>query len=154
MPQPYRGLLVHRNDMTPTLEAFHGGPIHLRLLGKRRDGDRLFREVVLTLSGSGLSVEFGAIVIHCDRFPHAAREEILGCHSPLGSILAVHGIGHSSRPQAFFAVDSEEVINESLGLNAPCKLYGRKNVLLDPHERVLAEVIEILPPMAEPGGDV
>lgn len=153
VPQPYRQLLVHRNDMTPTLEAFHGGAIHLRLLGRRQDGDRLHREVALTLSETGVPVEFGAIVIHCDRFPPAAREEILGCYRPLGSILAGHRIGHSSRPQAFFEVDSDEIINDALGLNTLCKLYGRRNVLLDSQERILAEVIEILPPMAEPGGD-
>ena len=32
VPEPYRGLLVHEKDMTPTLEAFHGGDIHLRIL--------------------------------------------------------------------------------------------------------------------------
>ena len=29
VPEPAQSLLVHQNDMTPTLEAFHGRPIHL-----------------------------------------------------------------------------------------------------------------------------
>src|SRR5262245_16468240 len=45
VPQPYRQLLVHHRDMTPTLEAFHGRDIHLRLLGRRRKGEQYFREV-------------------------------------------------------------------------------------------------------------
>ena len=149
VPQPYRNLLVHRNDMTPTLEAFHGEPIRLRLLDRRQDGDRLYREVALTLVESGVPVEFGAIVIHCDRFPPAAREEILGCSRPLGSILAVHGIDHFSRPQAFFEIISDEVMNAALRLDRPLRLYGRRNVLMDSEEQVLAEVVEILPPLQQ-----
>ena len=32
MPEPYRSLLVHQRDMTPTLEKFHGGKIHVHEL--------------------------------------------------------------------------------------------------------------------------
>src|SRR5262245_13832528 len=32
LPEPQRTLLVHQNDMTPTLENFHGGQIHLEIL--------------------------------------------------------------------------------------------------------------------------
>ena len=34
VPEPYKTLLVHRNDMTPTLEDFHGRSVHLRVLGR------------------------------------------------------------------------------------------------------------------------
>src|SRR2546425_1206328 len=64
VPQPYRQLLVHESDMTPTLEAFHGERIHLRMLARRLDGDAYSRQVVLTLNGSARPVAFGAIVIH------------------------------------------------------------------------------------------
>ena len=60
VPQPYRQLLVHHNDMTPTLEKFHQHDIHLRLLGRRHRGDEYFREVVLLLDGTNQAVEFGA----------------------------------------------------------------------------------------------
>src|SRR2546423_8207113 len=63
VPQPYRRLLVHDHDMTPTLENFHERDIHLRLLGRRRKRDQYFREVVLLLDGSDEPVEFGAIKI-------------------------------------------------------------------------------------------
>ena len=29
VPEPYKSLLVHSQDMTPTLEEFHGDTIHL-----------------------------------------------------------------------------------------------------------------------------
>src|SRR5438552_105801 len=77
VPEPYRQLLVHNGDMTPTLEAFHGERIHLRVISRQLDGDTLRREVVLTLDDSDRPVEFGAILIHLQHFPPAAREAIL-----------------------------------------------------------------------------
>src|SRR5437764_421413 len=60
VPQPYRSLLVHERDMTPTLEEFHGGNIHLKILGRVQRADFYFREVALLLNGSDRPVEFGA----------------------------------------------------------------------------------------------
>src|SRR5689334_7052837 len=47
VPEPYRTLLVHHDDMTPTLEKFHGDNIWLRVISRRHRGDFYFREVVL-----------------------------------------------------------------------------------------------------------
>src|SRR5438034_1010750 len=52
MPEPYRSLLVHNRDMTPTLEQFHGGTVHLRVLRREERGDFYLREVVLALEAS------------------------------------------------------------------------------------------------------
>ena len=49
MPEPYRRLLVHADDMTPTLEEFHGNRIHLRILGREQNETAYKREVVLEL---------------------------------------------------------------------------------------------------------
>src|SRR5258708_2605379 len=64
VPEPYAALLVHRNDMTPTLEKFHKQSIHLRVLRSWRKAGEYFREVVLVLDGNELPVEFGAIKIN------------------------------------------------------------------------------------------
>jgi chorismate-pyruvate lyase len=149
VPQPYRRLLVHADDMTPTLEAYHGEEIHLRVLGKIQDGDTYSREVVLLLNESGRPVEFGAIVIHLAHFPPAARRAILEGWQPLGTILRRHQIRHRSAPQAFLRVTPDAVIRQALGLTGESTLYGRHNVLLDGEERLLAEIIEILPPVEE-----
>jgi chorismate-pyruvate lyase len=145
VPQPYRTLLVHRDDMTPTLEKFHQAPIHLEVLGRRRAGDAYFREVILRLDGSNRPVEFGAIKIHLDRFPAAAREEILREHLPLGHILSEYKISHTSRPSAYLRLASDKLINRVLELTGAQVLYGRRNTLYDPEQRPLAEIIEILP---------
>ncbi len=146
MPEPYRSLLVHQRDMTPTLEAFHQERVHLRVLARELHGDEMWREVVLTTDEGGVAVEFGAIVIHCHRFPEAARQDVLGCRTPLGTILAVHEIAHVSRPTAYFAVEADSVISKAFGTDQASGLhYGRCNALLDVHGEPLANVVEVLP---------
>lgn len=145
MPDPYRDLLVHQRDMTPTLEAFHGETIHLRTLARVEDEGAFCRLVVLTTDESERPVEFGAIAIHLDVFPPEARELILGCRCPLGTILHRHGIRHTSAPRAYFEVEPDSTIQESLALLNGDRLYGRRNVLSTPDGRVIADVVEILP---------
>src|SRR5207248_3370181 len=101
IPEPYKTLLVHQHDMTPTLEHFHGRSVHLRVLGRQTRGNDYFREVVLQLEGSEQPVEFGAIKIHLALFASEAREQILQEQWPLGHILKDYAIPHASRPSAF-----------------------------------------------------
>ncbi len=146
MPEPYRSLLVHKNDMTPTLRNFHKDSIHIRVLQRHVFENEYFREVVLTLNGSDKPVEYGAIKIVLDLFPNLAQKEILQEKRPLGHILHEHRIAHSSRPQSFLTITSDDFINRALKLNGKQSLYGRRNTLVDPWDRPLAEIVEILPP--------
>jgi chorismate-pyruvate lyase len=147
VPEPYKGLLVHRNDMTPTLENYHRQQIHLQVLGRERKGEQYFREVVLLLDGSDLPVEFGAIKIYLDLLAPMVREEILAEQRPLGHILAAHRVQHRSQPSAFLRLASDPLINQALKLSGAQLLFGRHNDLLDGQDRVLAEIVEILPPI-------
>lgn len=146
VPEPFRSLLVHDADMTPTLERFHGRAVHLEVLHRRQRDDSYYREVVLLLDGTEQAVEFGAIKIHLALFPPAARQAILGEREPLGHVLAQHGIRHTSRPKAFLKIQADDFICRALRLPAPAVLYGRRNTLFDPQHRPLAEIVEILPP--------
>ncbi len=146
VPEPYKRLLVHQNDMTPTLEKFHRRRLHLEVLGRRRKDDSYFREVSLLLDGTDRPVEFGAIKINLALFAPAAREEILKEKLPLGTILQERAITHVSRPRAFIRLASDPFINEVLKLSGAQMLYGRRNSLLDPQGQSLAEIVEILPP--------
>ena len=146
VPQPYKQLLVHNDDMTPTLERFHGCDLHLRILGRRRRGNEYFREVALLADGTDEPVEFGAIKINLNRFSEETQRHILEEKRPLGHILREDGVQHSSRPRAFLRVASDRFINEALRLTGANVLYGRRNTLYDPEGRSLAEIVEILPP--------
>ncbi len=152
VPEPYRTLLVHQNDMTPTLERFYRRSLHLRVLGRRRKSDFYFREVVLLLDGTGQPVEFGAIKIDLSLFAAAAREEILREHTPLGRILRERRIPHSSHPRAFLRFASDHFTNSALNLTGAQMLFGRRNSILDPDNRPMAEIVEILPAAKVPGG--
>ena len=43
LPEPYRGLLAHEEDMTSSLESFFGQPLRLKILGTRAEPGRLCR---------------------------------------------------------------------------------------------------------------
>jgi chorismate-pyruvate lyase len=151
VPEPYKSLLVHSQDMTPTLEQYHGDTLHLQVLRSEVRNEFYFREVVLKLDGRERPVEFGAIRIDLSLFAAGARQLILAEHLPLGHILKDCAVAHSSRPKAFLRVASDEFMNRVLELSGANTLYGRRNTLLDPQQRALAEIVEILPPIDKPG---
>lgn len=150
LPEPSRTLLAHSNDMTPTLSAYHARLIHLRVLSRAQRDNFYFREVVLVADGTEKPVEFGAIRINLALFTAALRRFILDERVPLGHLLGVHAITHSSRPQAFFRLMADALMIEALQLPGPRVLYGRRNTLLNASFRPLAEVVEILPPLPQP----
>lgn len=146
MPQPYRGLLVHDRDMTPALEAAYDRKMHLRVLKYSLDDEVFSRQIVLIPEGSETPVVFGAIKIYLDEFPSAARDLVLERKLPLGTILESQSIKHFSQPDAFFEIDADPTICAALKLDAPARLYGRRNILANATGRKLAQVLEILPP--------
>ena len=149
IPQPYRDLLVHERDMTPTLEAFHGEPIRLRVVSRHTSSGILFREVVLVSAESARPVEFGAIRIRLDGFGTSAQELILEGLVPLGTILKRENVPHRSDPQRYLRVEPDQVVAQALELEGREPLYGRHNLISSQNGRVLAEMVEILPPCSE-----
>jgi len=157
VPEPFRALLVHHNDMTPTLEGFHKSDLHLEILGRERRGDFYYREVALRLNRDEQPVEFGANKIYVGRFSEEARELILAEQLPLGRILRDCGVKHRTEAKAFLRVEPDEVISRALELEHPPTLFGRKAIICDLQGRPLSEIVEILPPVnsargAQPAG--
>ena len=146
MPEPYRRLLVHDRDMTPTLEAAYDRKMTLRVLNYSFTDEIFSREILLVPEGSETPVVFGAIKIYLDEFPSNARELVLERKLPLGAILESQGIRHFSAPDAFFEIESDAFMEKALGLAARARLYGRRNMLGNGAGRKLAQVLEILPP--------
>jgi chorismate-pyruvate lyase len=149
VPDPYHELLVHNDDMTPTLESFYGSDIHLEVWhSEHRDGC-YFREVVLHLDRNEWPVEFGANKIHLDLFAPEVRELILQERLPLGHILKVMRVAHTSRPRTYLRLIADEHMKRAFQLQGRITLYGRTNILRDPEGRPLSEIVEILPPFPE-----
>jgi chorismate-pyruvate lyase len=146
VPEPYRSLLVHQHDMTPTLEDAYGQSIQLRVLQYEFSGNVVSRQVVLVTEGGARPVAFGAIKIELEHFPPEARRLVLERKHPLGAILRAQGIEHASRPDTYIQVQADAVIDSALGLAGGGLLYGRRNVISDTAQHTLAQVVEILPP--------
>ena len=149
VPQPYRSLLVHSTDMTPTLERFYKERMGLTVLSRELQENVYLREVVLQRGNDHTPVEYGVIRICLDHLPPPAARRVLEEQCPFGNILQTEGLPHMSWPQAFFRVESDAHMGTVLGLSQAAPLYGRRNVLLDGSRRLLAEVIEILAPVVE-----
>ena len=72
MPQPYKRLLVHSSDMTPTLEAFYRQPLRLTVLTREQQDHTYLREVVLKSATDARPVEYGVIRICLNHLPAPA----------------------------------------------------------------------------------
>jgi chorismate-pyruvate lyase len=149
VPEPYRGLLVHRGDMTSRLEAFHGGPIVLEVLHCEHTPAAYRREVVLRCESDGRPVEYGAIEIQLSVFDDPLREQIVEAHLPLGGLLNRYGVKYRSEPKAFIKLGADAVMQRVFKMPDAHEFYGRCNVLLGEGDRVLARIVEILPPARE-----
>jgi hypothetical protein len=146
IPQPQRSLLVHLSDMTSTLTRHYDELIELRVLQRHQGPQWYRRHIVLETQSSRRPVEYGAMRILLPLLSVAARQEVLAARTPLGAVLARHGLTYRHCPGGFFRIRSNELIEHSLQLPKPQWLYGRCNCMRDSVGRAVAEVVEILPP--------
>lgn len=144
VPAPYRALLVHERDMTPTLEAHHGGPVALRALSTLREGVSYFRRVLLVRRSSGCPVVMAAVRLDITAFSRSVRDRILGNRVPLGRVLRDGGVDYRSRPTAFLAVRPNPEMLGVFWMKAPRTLYGRQTEITL-KDRSVGEIVEILP---------
>ena len=147
LPEPYRGMLDHKRDMTPTLEAFFRETIAISIIHSGRKGDAYTREVVLYTEQTRKPVAYGSIDIHLENIMGGARTDILTGRLPFGSILHKHAIKHVSAPSAFFEIDSDTQTQKHFRLPGPTRLCGRRNRLSTPEGLTLADIVEILAPV-------
>ena len=151
IPEPYRRLLVHNHDMTPTLESYFGKKLRLECLQVRREGDDLYRQVILRTEGDGNAAEWGAIRIGLGHLAVDARTQVLEGVVPLGAILQHQAIEHSCRPDGYLRFASDSATQRIFGTAEAESLYGRHSILYSDSGTVLAEAVEILPPSPAPG---
>jgi hypothetical protein len=145
LPEPYRRLLAHENDMTGTLERYHGQPMVLRVAEKIVTADAVMRQVELIGQHDETVAEFGAIRIHLDCFADEPKRLVIEGHRPLGGILTGFSIAFVSRPGAFFRIKPDHTIKTSLRAPLDGWLYGRCNQLFTPAGASIADAVEILP---------
>ncbi len=144
IPFPYRGLLVHENDMTLTLERHFGGAVGLRTLSTVQNGSWYLRRVLLVQEYSGRPVEMGAIRVKIDVFPARVRSQILRNERPLGRVLRDGGVDFRSQPRVFLAVEPNPEMMGVFWMREPRTLYGRQTEMFSGGAKV-GDIVEILP---------
>ena len=144
IPLPYRSLLVHKVDMTLTLENHFGGRVALRPLATFSSGPWYFRRVLLAQEYTGRPVEMGAIRIRIGAFPGRIQKQILKNDVPLGRLLRDGGVKYESRPKSFLAVTPNSEMMGVFWMREPKTLYGRRTEML--HEGTkIGDIVEVLP---------
>ena len=145
VPYPYRSLLVHTNDMTPTLAAFHHSKLYLEVHEHESNDAFVMRLVTLHAASSDRPVEYGAIAIQLGGLPPEVGAEVSAGVKPLGALLGEFAVPHRGSPVAYFSVPADERIAKALEQKPGEILYGRCNQLLDRDGMVFADIVEILP---------
>lgn len=146
VPEPYHRLLVHTHHMTVTVEDFYGGPVDVRVMACRRDGDEYARKIVLALHEGGRVVQFGLVRIDLGVCPPAVRDAIVEGKTPLGRVLIQHDMLRRIEPVAYLKVRLSAEMAGWFGVAAGADTYGRLGVIYT-GDRPAVEVLEILAPV-------
>lgn len=129
MPEPYRGLLVHDQHMTVTVEAFHGGPVDVRILARRQDGDVYARKILLVHQATGKVVQFGIVRIDLSMTSDPVRDAIVAGDTPVGRILIDNDVLRRIEPVAYLKITPRPLQMARFGMAAPAPLYGRLAII-------------------------
>jgi hypothetical protein len=145
MPEPYRGLLVHEHHMTVTVEAYHGGPVDVRILSRRQDGSIYARKILLVHRATGQVVQFGIARLDLDQTSPAVREAIVAGKVPLGRVLIEHDVLRHIEPLLYLRIRPGPAQLAWFGLAKADLYYGRVAVIHFNGEPVV-QVLEIVAP--------
>ncbi len=146
MPEPYRHLLVHPHHMTVTVEEFYGGPVDVRVLERRHDGDSYARKILLAVAATGRIVQFGIVRIRLNLCSEPVRQTILAEKTPLGRILIEHDVLRRIEPITFLKIHTNQQLTEQLQLSAPTDAWGRLAIIYCDGQPAI-ELLEILAPV-------
>ncbi len=97
MPQAARDLLDHRQHMTVAMERRHGGPVALRVVAERADGDpgdaaAGYAREILLLGPDGAVVQHGIVRLDLGAVDREVAVAIRAGKIPLGRILIGAGL--------------------------------------------------------------
>lgn len=144
IPQPYRSLLVHRTDMTSTLERHFGGSVVLRPLTTFTQGPWYFRRVLLAQESTGRPLEMGAVRIKIGSFPERIRKQILANDIPLGRLLREGEVRFESVPRMFLSLAPNPEMMGVFWMSESKTLYGRRTEMTHNGTKI-GDIVEVLP---------
>ncbi|GIX04795.1 MAG: hypothetical protein KatS3mg114_0664 [Planctomycetaceae bacterium] len=124
-PEPYKTLLVHHEHMTVTMERYHQGPVSVRVLQDRLEGDIYARQIVLVKHDTHQPVQFGIVRFDLSFVDPRVRAEILARQTPLGRILIQHNVLRHIDLGAVLKVTLGPALAEWLQAKENAVTYGR-----------------------------
>ena len=145
IPLPYRSLLVHRTDMTLTLERHFGGRVALRPLATFRA-----RPVVFPASPARAGVH--GPPGRDGRHPHQGSR-LSRAHSEADparttfrsdALLRDGGVDYESRPTVFLSVTPNPEMMGVFWMREPKTLYGRRTEMIHNGAKI-GDIVEVLP---------
>ena len=129
VPAPYHDLLVHEHHMTVTVEAYHGGPVDVRVLEWRQDGSHYARKILLVHQATGKVVQFGIVRIDLSKASAEVSAAIVERKTPVGRILIQHDVMRRIEPTAFVRIDAGPEQMAWFGEAGSAVLYGRLAII-------------------------
>jgi chorismate-pyruvate lyase len=132
--------------MTVTVEEFYGGPVDVKVVACRRNGDEYSRKSLLALHEGGKIVQFGLVRIDLGACSQAVRDAIVEGKTPLGRVLIQHNMLRRIEPTSYLRVKLASRMAEWFGVDEGSETYGRLGVIYT-GDRPAVEVLEILAPI-------
>jgi len=149
MPEVYRRLLAHNDHMTVAVEAFHGGPVDVRVLKRRVSDTHYAREILLSRQSDGEVVQYGIMRVNFAYLPPEVQGKIRGEQTPLGRILIEHNILRRVQLFSLRRVELGEVLAAHFQRPPGTITYGR-TALIECNQVPAIELLEIVVPIDEP----
>lgn len=146
VPQPYRGLLVHDQHMTVTVEAHHGGPVGVVVLARHYDGPRYSRKIVLTRTGTRKAVQFGVVRIDLDATSQDVRAEIVAGQTPLGRVLIERDVMRRIEPVAYLKIRPNAAQRAWFGDGVTAELVWGRLAIIHCDGKPAVELLEVVAP--------
>ncbi len=146
MPEGYRRLLAHEHHMTVTVEAFHGGPVDVRVLNKVVTADHYAREILLATQRDGMIVQYGIMRVHLADLPDEVGKEIVSEQTPLGRILIQHDVLRTIHLHRLWHVEQGPELRKHFVGNGEVTTYGRTATIVCDGEPAI-ELLEIVAPL-------
>jgi chorismate-pyruvate lyase len=145
MPEPYRGLLVHEQHMTVTVEAFHGDLVDVHILDRWQSGDLYSRNILLRLQKTGRVVQFGIVRVDLSYLAPEVCAEIIAGKTPFGRILINHNVFRRIEPTTFLRLRPGPKLMAWFGMTVPGPVYGRL-AYIHCDEKPAVELLEVVAP--------
>jgi len=143
VPEPYRGLLVHNQHMTVTMEKFYDGPVDVRVLQAKRDGSQYMRTSLLVRPRDQHILQFGLIRLNFDLLNRDVRQEIERQNTPLGRVLIQHEVMREIELISLWRVQPGPKLQQWFGVGQTT--YGRTAIIHCDGEPAV-ELLEIAAP--------